>query len=80
MSTVGYGDVIPANALTRTLACIEVVLGIGWVTVVLSAAAALVRPKVDLVLKREWEEVGEHDPDIGPTEQIVEATVRKAVS
>ncbi len=78
MSTVGYGDVIPANALTRTLACIEVVLGIGWVTVVLSAAAALVRPKVDLVLKREWEEVGEHDPDMGTTEQIVQTTVRKA--
>lgn len=78
MSTVGYGDVIPANALTRSLACIEVVLGIGWVTVVLSAAAALVRPKVDLVLKREWEEVGEHDPDMGAAEQIVESQIRKA--
>jgi len=78
MSTVGYGDVIPANALTRTLACIEVVLGIGWVTVVLSAAAALVRPKVDLVLKREWEEVGEHDPDIDEAERLVEAEIRKA--
>jgi hypothetical protein len=63
MSTVGYGDVIPANAITRSLACIEVVVGIGWVTVVLSAAAALVRPKVDLVLRREWAEVGEQDPD-----------------
>lgn len=79
MSTVGYGDVIPANALTRSLACIEVVLGIGWVTVVLSAAAALVRPKVDLVLKREWEEVGEHDPDMGTAEKLVESTIRKAV-
>jgi hypothetical protein len=78
MSTVGYGDVIPANALTRTLACIEVVLGVGWVTVVLSAAAALVRPKVDLVLRREWAEVGEHDPDMGAADQIVEAEVRKA--
>jgi Ion channel len=63
MSTVGYGDVIPANAITRSLACVEVVLGIGWVTVVLSAAAALVRPKVDLVLKREWAENDEPDPD-----------------
>jgi hypothetical protein len=80
MSTVGYGDVIPANALTRSLACIEVVLGVGWVTVVLSAAAALVRPKVDLVLKREWEEVGEHDPDIAAAEQIVETKIRKAAS
>ncbi|MFZ0706548.1 MAG: potassium channel family protein [Candidatus Korobacteraceae bacterium] len=80
MSTVGYGDVIPANALTRSLACIEVVFGIGWVTVVLSAAAALVRPKVDLVLKREWEEVGEHDPDMGAAEQVVETKIRKAAS
>ncbi len=78
MSTVGYGDVIPANALTRTLACFEVVLGIGWVTVVLSAAAALVRPKVDLVLKQEWEEFGEHDPDISTAEQVVETKIRKA--
>ncbi len=78
MSTVGYGDVIPANALTRSLACIEVVLGIGWVTVVLSAAAALARPKVDLVLKREWEEGGEQDPDIRRVAEIVETEVRKA--
>ncbi len=78
MSTVGYGDVIPANALTRSLACIEVVLGIGWVTVVLSAAAALARPKVDLVLKREWEEVGEYDPDVRAAEQVVETKIRKA--
>jgi hypothetical protein len=77
MSTVGYGDVIPASGITRSLACAEVVLGIGWVTVVLSAAAALVRPKVDLVLKREWEEVGEHDPDTRPSEQIVEAKIQK---
>jgi len=74
MSTVGYGDVIPANAITRSLACIEVVAGIGWVTVVLSAAAALVRPKVDLVLKREWAEVGEKDPDT----QEAEAETQKA--
>jgi len=50
------------------------VLGIGWVTVVLSAAAALVRPKVDLVLKREWAEVGEEDPDA----PAVETQSRKA--
>ena len=78
MSTVGYGDVIPANGLTRVLACVEVVLGIGWVTVVLSAAAALVRPKVDLVLKREWEEVGEHDPDMEVSEKTLDTRVREA--
>lgn len=82
MSTVGYGDVIPANAITRALACTEVVLGIGWVTVVLSAAAALVRPKVDLVLKREWAEVGDNDPDAGSVqpgqERVVESRIQKA--
>jgi hypothetical protein len=63
MSTLGYGDVFPADGLTRTLACFEVVLGVGWVTVVLSAAAALARPKVDEMLRREWAEAGETDPD-----------------
>ena len=80
MSTVGYGDVIPANAITRALACTEVVLGIGWVTVVLSAAAALVRPKVDLILKREWSEIDEHDSDIRTTGAVQEKQVRKAAS
>jgi len=47
---------------------------------VLSAAAALVRPKVDLVLKHEWEEFGEQDPDISTAEQIVESKIRKAAS
>ncbi len=65
MSTLGYGDVYPSDALTRTLACVEVVLGVGWVTVVLSAAAALARPKVDQMLREEWAEAGEHDPDSG---------------
>lgn len=54
MSTVGYGDVIPADTVTRAIVCFEVVLGVGWVTVVLGAAAALARPKVDEMLKREW--------------------------
>jgi hypothetical protein len=63
MATVGYGDVFPSDGLTRTLACIEVIFGVGWVTVVLSAAAALARPKVDEMLRQEWAEQGETDPD-----------------
>ena len=63
MSTVGYGDVIPANTLTRAIACIEVILGVGWVTVVLGVAAALARPKVDQMLRREWAASGEGDPE-----------------
>ncbi len=51
MATLGYGDVIPSDALTRTLACVQVVIGVGWVTVVLSAAAALARPKVNQMLE-----------------------------
>ena len=68
MSTVGYGDVIPANAMTRSIACIEVILGVGWVTVVLGAAAALARPKVDMMLKREWAQEGESDPEASSVE------------
>lgn len=67
MATLGYGDVIPSDGLTRTLACIEVVIGVGWVTVVLSAAAALARPRVDQMLKEVWREEGEEDPEELPT-------------
>ncbi len=62
MATLGYGDVIPSDAVSRTLACVEVVIGVGWVTVVLSAAAALARPKVDMMLREVWEEEGELPP------------------
>ena len=62
MATLGYGDVIPSDAVTRTLACIEVVIGVGWVTVVLSAAASLARPKVNQMLAEVWQEEGEMEP------------------
>ncbi|MGB8771264.1 MAG: ion channel [Candidatus Korobacteraceae bacterium] len=63
MATLGYGDVIPSDALTRTLACVEVVIGVGWVTVVLSAASALARPRVNQMLKEVWQEEGETDAE-----------------
>ena len=63
MATLGYGDVIPSDALTRTLACVQVVIGVGWVTVVLSAAAALARPKVNQMLEEVWQEEGETAED-----------------
>ena len=66
MATLGYGDVIPADALTRSLACIQVVVGVGWVTVVLSAAAALARPKVNQMLEEVWQEEGVVDPGEAP--------------
>jgi predicted transcriptional regulator len=52
--------------LTRTLACVEVVIGVGWVTVVLSAASALARPRVNQMLKEVWREEGETDPEDAP--------------
>ena len=66
MATLGYGDVIPSDSLTRTLACVEVVIGVGWVTVVLSAASALARPRVNQMLKEVWREEGETDPEDAP--------------
>ncbi len=70
MATLGYGDVIPSDAVTRTLACIEVVIGVGWVTVVLSAASALARPRVNQMLKEVWQEEGESDSEeMPPTRQ-----------
>jgi len=67
MATLGYGDVIPADGITRTLACVQVVIGVGWVTVVLSTAAALARPQVDQMLEEVWEEEGLADPAAGTT-------------
>ena len=69
MATLGYGDVIPSDALTRTLACVEVVIGVGWVTVVLSAASALARPRVNQMLKEVWLEEGETDPEEPPLQE-----------
>ena len=68
MATLGYGDVIPADAFTRTLACVEVVIGVGWVTVVLSAASALARPRVNQMLKEVWQEEGETDSEDVPSQ------------
>jgi hypothetical protein len=58
--------VIPSDSLTRTLACVEVVIGVGWVTVVLSAASALARPRVNQMLREVWREEGETDPEDAP--------------
>ena len=62
MATLGLWRCHPRRMpLTRTLACIEVVIGVGWVTVVLSAASALARPRVNQMLKEVWQEEGESD-------------------
>ncbi len=80
MATLGYGDVIPADALTRTLACVEVVIGVGWVTVVLSAASALARPRVNQMLKEVWQEEGETDPEEGSAGKARAKSARQATS
>jgi len=41
ITTTGYGEITPASLLTRLLVCIEVVLGVGWMTVVFAAASSL---------------------------------------
>jgi hypothetical protein len=45
------------------------VIGVGWVTVVLSAASALARPRVNQMLKEVWLEEGETDPEQTPLQK-----------
>ncbi len=78
MATLGYGDVIPSDALTRTLACVQVVIGVGWVTVVLSAAASLARPRVNQMLAEVWQEEGETDPEEELAPQVKSKVIRLA--
>lgn len=63
MATVGYGDIVPSDSVTRVLVCCQVVLGLGWVTIVLTTAASLARPRVDQMLRQEWAAAGETVPE-----------------
>ena len=49
MATVGYGDIVPVDASTRLLVCLEIVLGLGF-TVLLFAMLAniVVKPRSPL--------------------------------
>jgi hypothetical protein len=45
ISTLGYTTIVPASAAVKTLVSIEVVLGIGWITVFLAALIAYLQPR-----------------------------------
>lgn len=42
-TTLGYGDIVPVTPAARVVVCIEVLLGIGWITVVFAAVVARLR-------------------------------------
>ena len=41
ITTLGYGDIHPLSTRARILACLEVVLGVGWLTIVFGVIAAI---------------------------------------
>ncbi len=45
-ATLGYGDIKPVNGLARSAACIEVVIGIGWITIVFAAVQTLFQKRL----------------------------------
>lgn len=53
IGTLGYGDITPASPLARTLAVSEVVVGIGWITVVFAAVMSHLQPRLtDIAARR----------------------------
>jgi hypothetical protein len=44
-ATLGYGDITPLSTLARVLASTEVILGLGWLTVVFGAVIAHLQPE-----------------------------------
>jgi len=46
IGTLGYGDITPASPLARALAVCEVVIGIGWITVVFAAVMSHLQPRL----------------------------------
>lgn len=81
IATLGYGDVVPAEPLTKALCSIQVIVGLGWVTMVLSAAASLARSRVDLILPKVWAEEGApEEPMEVPVVTTVQTTAPKRKS
>jgi len=52
IATLGYGDITPKSALTRALVLSEVVLGVGWITVVFAAVMSHLQPRLAEVARR----------------------------
>ncbi len=52
IATVGYGDALPISTVSRTLVIIEVIIGIGWITIVFAAVTAyLQKPFAEIILQ-----------------------------
>lgn len=52
IGTLGYGDITPTSPLARALAVFEVVVGIGWITVVFAAVMSHLQPRLTDVAAR----------------------------
>lgn len=51
IATVGYGDILPLSKVSRILVIAEVIIGIGWITVVFAAITAyLQKPFSEIIL------------------------------
>jgi hypothetical protein len=53
--TLGYGDISPQSGMTKAMAAVEVILGIGWVTVVFGAVVAYLQPHFTDIAKQQSE-------------------------
>ena len=52
IATLGYGDLLPVSAVSRILVIVELIIGIGWITVVFAAITAyLQKPFSEIILK-----------------------------
>jgi hypothetical protein len=60
IATLGYGDITPKSAPARALVLSEVVLGVGWITVVFAAVMSHLQPRLADVAGRQRARLKEH--------------------
>lgn len=53
IATLGYGDITPSSGLAKGLASAEVILGLGWITVVFAAIVARLQPRFADIYQRQ---------------------------
>ena len=56
IATIGYGDITPVSGTARGLVGAEVVLGIGWVTIIFAAVLSHLQPRFAEIAERQREE------------------------
>lgn len=59
IATLGYGDITPKSELARGLVGAEVILGIGWITIVFAAVVSHLQPRFADIAKKRSEEMDE---------------------